>query len=195
MTFQGIVIFVLVLAGIAVLVGIGIAVQQAENKKTMASVLSGRTDFTATYSLAGVDGQTMVAVDADRRSIALVALNGPIQIVPFSSLIEVAVFQDGQSVTHFSRGSQAAGALVGGALFGAAGLVVGGLSGKRTTSGKIRSVALQLTLESLDRPFFSVSLQNLEAETGGIIHQHAMRQANEWLARLKAAMQMADRPA
>ncbi|MCA9767080.1 MAG: hypothetical protein KC455_11765 [Carnobacterium sp.] len=63
-------------------------------------------------------------------------------------IVEVALIIDGESITTTSRGSQLGGAFVGGALFGGAGAVVGGLSGEKSTRQNISQIYIKLTLLS-----------------------------------------------
>lgn len=63
-------------------------------------------------------------------------------------IVEVALIIDGESSTITARGSQLGGAFVGGALFGGAGAIVGGLSGEKSTRQTISQIYVKLTLLS-----------------------------------------------
>lgn len=71
----------------------------------------------------------------------------------FSKIISVEVVKDGATATATNRGSQIAGAALGGAVFGGIGAMVGGLSGSTTSRERIRELSIRVTV---DDPAFPV---------------------------------------
>lgn len=70
----------------------------------------------------------------------------------FNDLVESEIIEDGVTITKTSRASQFAGAAIGGTLAGGVGMVVGGLSGKKTNDDEIRSMDLKLLFNDLEKP-------------------------------------------
>lgn len=73
-------------------------------------------------------------------------------VYPFDDLIAVEVIKDDISITKTNRGSQAAGAAIGGVLLGPAGLLLGGLSGSKRNENKITKLSLKLYTNNLAFP-------------------------------------------
>lgn len=134
-----------------------------------------------------------VAVDAPRKTVCLI--NGDSKrYIDSSDLIESEVQVDGKSVTKTSRASQFAGAAIGGVLFGGVGAVIGGLTGKSTTSVDAKGVKLKLVVNELENPVHVVDF--IEATAGGTTHPPtAQREANEWHELLSTIIKVNERNA
>jgi hypothetical protein len=74
----------------------------------------------------------------------------------FSQMTKVELVRDDVPVVTTNRGSQIAGALVGGALLGVPGAVVGGLTGSKSTTVKIKNVSLKVYVDDPDFPVHTV---------------------------------------
>lgn len=116
-------------------------------------------EFSSCIQYISVSCKNAIALDLERKKIA-VFLN-PIKIrsletkpivYPFEDLIAVEVVRDDASVVKTNRGSQAAGAAVGGILLGPAGMLLGGLSGSRREESKIKKLSIKLYTDDLIRP-------------------------------------------
>jgi hypothetical protein len=86
---------------------------------------------------------------------------------------------DGISITKTSRTSQIGGALLGGILFGGFGALVGGLTGKTSTSNKVNRIDLRLTVNNTEAPFHEV-------------HFRSMQMARQWHALIEVLIKRAD---
>lgn len=82
------------------------------------------------------------------------------KIINFEDIVEVKLIEDNVTVTKTSRGSQLGGALVGGALAGGVGAVIGGLSASSTSEEKVESIKLEIVVDSLTNPVYSVQFLN-----------------------------------
>lgn len=107
---------------------------------------------------------------------------------PSSAIIEASVQTDGATVTRVSRSSQIGGAAVGAVIAGPLGAAVGALSASsRTALSTPKDVRLRLVIDSDDFPL--VDIPFIEATATGVTNGHvALRQAEEWLARIKVLM-------
>lgn len=107
----------------------------------------------------------------------------------FDKFEEVEVLNNGNTFTKTNRGSQAAGAAVGAALLGPAGLLVGGLSGSTTGKEKIEQVKIRLRFQDDLAPLQEIVIFNSEIKGGikadSVIVTSALKPADELVARLK----------
>lgn len=74
----------------------------------------------------------------------------------YSDIFQVEYKQDDQIITSTSRSSQLGGALVGGALAGGVGAVIGGLGGKQKQSSQVKQIFLTLLIDDLETPSLDI---------------------------------------
>ena len=116
-----------------------------------------------------------MAIDTDREKICLIKLGKVLNVVDYkaepcmflgsySDIVSVAIHEDEDIIqnTTTSRSSQVAGVAVGGVLFGAAGAVVGGLSGETTTTSKkeVKKITIKIIVNDIDNPVFEINIVN-----------------------------------
>jgi hypothetical protein len=111
-----------------------------------------------------------------------------------NAIIRSEVTEDGGSVTTTSRTSQAVGALVGNAIFGPAGFIVGGLSGKTRSKSAVSKVGFALTVNDPNRPLWTIELLDLSkpAERSSGPAAGALKLANEVHALMSVFIRKAD---
>ena len=180
---------------LAIVVGIAIAVNTSKRKAAMIEHLSGLDDFSATQQVAGDDGLTGLAIDEGRKKICLIDYKQAeitTRLVPYKDLLSCEIFEDGVTVTKTSRSSQLGGALVGGLALGGIGAVIGGLSGKTTSEGKIKRVDLRLIVNDTANPLHDINFMNVEGKKGGIIYTVAIQQARHWHGLASVLIKQAD---
>jgi hypothetical protein len=127
-----------------------------------------------------ITSKIALAVDEGRNLLCFVwpAIDGvDAQVFAAFEILEsaVEVVSDGatESVTRTSRTSQLGGALVGNAVFGPLGAVVGGLSGKKHTKTKdtaLKIYRLHITVNDVKRPVRTVTFPG----PGPANHWHAI---------------------
>ncbi|MEC1612601.1 hypothetical protein P9D96_04980 [Bacillus mojavensis] len=86
--------------------------------------------------------------------------------IPFSKIIEAEIAIDDQSITRVSRGSQMAGAVIGGLAAGGIGALVGGLSSDRAESKYFRKIDLKLKLDDFSNPITKIEFLPSKTDTG-----------------------------
>jgi hypothetical protein len=110
-----------------------------------------------TREVVGPDANTGLLVDQTHRIITPFSDSGKTyRVYQYQQLIRSEVLEDGDTVTSTVRSSQIIGGLVGNAVLGPVGLLVGGLTGKTRTRQEVRSVALGITVDDSERPLWSI---------------------------------------
>jgi len=180
---------------IAMVFGIMQIVGTSKLKKAMESHLDSVPDFTPTQKIMGCDGNSGLSFDESRKKICVIINRGGYisqRIIEYKDIISVEIFEDGSSVTKTVRSSQIGGAVIGGLVLGGVGAIIGGLSGKTETSGKIKRVDLRLILNDTNSPLHDVVLMNIEAKKESIIYTHAIQQARFWHGLIEVLIKRAD---
>lgn len=75
----------------------------------------------------------------------------------YKDILVSEVIIDGETVTKTSRSSQLGGALMGAALTGGIGAIIGGLSGVKTSQEKVQKVQLKLIVNDIKNPIVLIS--------------------------------------
>lgn len=187
--------WVFLFIGAAVVVGIVQAINTSKRKQEMESKLKSLPDFNPTQQVMGCDGNSGLAVDETRRKICLITNNGASvsqRVIYYKDIFSVELFEDGTSVTKTVRSSQIGGAVVGGLLLGGVGALVGGLSGKTETSGKIKRIDLRLIVNDTNAPLHDVAFMNVEGKKDGIIYTQAIQVARRWHGIVEVLIKRAD---
>lgn len=96
----------------------------------------------------------------------------------FSDLVSYELLEDDSIVTSGGVGQ----ALVGGAVFGAAGAIAGGITGKRTQKKKVNSLIIKVTLNNFNAPCIMIPLISKATKTDSKDYQNAFNQAHQILA-------------
>lgn len=77
--------------------------------------------------------------------------------INFYDILLSEVIIDNTTVTSTARGSQVASALVGGAILGGVGAIIGGLSGKTSSIENVKKIDIKLTLNDLNDPISKIN--------------------------------------
>lgn len=169
--------------------------QQKKNVALIDSYLSGIPDFSVTKRLIGVDRATGLAIDEQRRKVCLIVQQQQkfsSRVFAYNDLLSSEIFEDGSSITKTVRSSQLGGALVGGIALGGVGAIIGGLSGKTNTTGKVSRVGLRLTVNDTQSPILTIDLLGLEAKKGDVLYEDAIRVARNWHGLIEVLIKRAD---
>jgi len=180
---------------ILVLVAVLQTIELGNKKKSMEDKLKAIPDFTATQKVMGCDGNTALAVDEQRKKICLITKAEGInsyRVFSYLDLFSVEIFEDGTSVTKTERGSQIGGALVGGILLGGVGAIMGGLSGSKETSQKIKRIDLRLRVNDTKNPLHEVRFLNRESTKDAYAYKEAIKSARHWHGLAEVLIKRAD---
>lgn len=125
----------------------------------------------------------LVRLDLDSRRLAFYR-NGDWIVRPFSDIIGAEIFSEGRTVTQTTGGRSIAGAAVGGALLGPAGMIVGGLGAptKSTSVQSVNDVRLHINVADPGDPVIEAPLDSAKRTMA----REPMDVAREWAARVNA---------
>jgi hypothetical protein len=127
-----------------------------------------------------------IAVDAGRSKLALIEKRGKCSVLDFQNIVAVEVCKNGTSIIKTNRGSQVAGAVIGGALFGPVGLLVGALTGVRRKSEKINRLSLKIYVADVLNPAREIVFyEGTPIKAEGFVHNSAGSALEEWHDRLR----------
>ena len=124
-----------------------------QKKSNLDKALSKYPSFNQSKLLEGIN--STLALDDENKKVFLIMHDSDeinykdSKLINFSDILSCEIIKDGITVTKTSRGSQIVGTVIGGAIMGGAGAIIGGLSGKKTSSEKLSYVILQLGLTTL----------------------------------------------
>lgn len=105
---------------------------------------------------------------------------GKNQWFQFSDLLNYELLEDDAVITSGGVGQ----ALVGGAIFGGAGAIAGGITGKRVQKKRVDSLQIKVTLNSFDCPCMLIPIISKPVKTNSKEYQAAMEEAHKILSSL-----------
>lgn len=119
-------------------------------------------NFTITNSV--YDESAILVIDDNRQKLVLLSLTEIKSICKetnYEDLLSVSLETDGQTIFEKSTMRTVAGATVGGALFGGAGAVVGGLSGNTNSVKAIGKIVVKFVFRDIENPNYELVLLNV----------------------------------
>jgi ribosomal protein L7/L12 len=117
---------------------------------------------------------------------------------PFSAIAAMQVIENGATLTQTNRGSQLAGAAIGGLALGGVGALIGGMSGSTRTQHNLRSVSIKVTVDDRFEPVHTICFLNVGGngvEPDGIVAKPARAAAERVHAHLVNAMRQVQQAA
>jgi len=102
-------------------------------------------------------------------------------VYDYSDIVDFELLEDGESISSGGLGR----ALVGGVLFGGAGAVVGGVTGKKATKGICKSMKIKITVNDMNNPVVYVDLISSATKKDSIIYKTFHNSAQECLSVLQ----------
>jgi hypothetical protein len=130
-----------------------------------------------------------IAIDNTHKKFCIVTRSST-KLYNYNDLLGVELIENGETLTKSLRGSQIAGAAVGGLLLGGAGAIIGGLSGKKETIKLINNIEIKLTLNDTEKPIFDFVFfrRNNKKDNPSI----QMNKAKKWNSLLNAIILQKD---
>lgn len=90
------------------------------------------------------------------------------QSYSIKDVVAVEVLKDGATITTTDRGSQLAGAAIGGLAFGGVGMLLGGLSGSQTSRSMVHSLSIKVIVDDRTNPFYVIDFIKLPQGSKGV---------------------------
>jgi len=182
---------------IIIVVGVGfvLMIPTIIKQRAMEAHLARLDNFSATQKVMGEDGNTGLAIDEQRKKICLIARRqGKVtsRVFSFFDLLASEIFEDGATITKTVRSSQIGGALIGGLALGGVGAIIGGLSGKTQTAGKVKKIELRLIVNDTKNPIHDINFLNSESKKDSYFYREAMKRARHWHALITVLIKQAD---
>lgn len=187
-----VIIFVVVI----VVIGVGSAIQTSNKQNEIGTAISQIPGFTASYQHLGANGDNGIAIDEERAKVCLFRRESGVlthRAVDYRDILSSELFEDGHTVVKTVRSSQVGGALIGGILLGGVGAVIGGLSGKKVESGKIKRIDLRLVVNDAANPTHEICFLAVESKRDGFLYKTSSELARQWQGRLDVLIKRADR--
>ncbi|HHE8717981.1 TPA: hypothetical protein ACPGBK_001201, partial [Haemophilus influenzae] len=145
--------------------------------------------FSIEHKYAGF--KTLVAVDRELENICLIELNNipkglednsekTFKYLKAGDILQVELFEGGNSVTSSSR--SIGGAVVGGALFGGVGAIVGGLGSSTKSSETVNKIEIRLVVNDKTNPIYDINFLSTEIDKNELpsIYEGISKQARTW---------------
>lgn len=159
-------------------------------------------DFTPAQAIFSVDNKTGIAIDSKSKKVCLLnnltgffpcdTRNIQRLTIPYKDILEVALYEDGNSITKTSRTSQVAGAIVGNVLLGGTGLIIGAFTGSKKTSNTVQSLEIRMTINSIQFPFWAFTFLRTETQKNNPAYKKAAAEANKFLSLMKVLINQSD---
>lgn len=181
-----------IVVAIVVLAMVSIAQKQKADER-MASVRA-RSDFAGADVFVSPYNGNGIAISPGSTDLLLIRKDEQ-TVLAASGILAVEILADDTSIVSTNRGSQIAGAAVGGALLGPVGLLLGGLSGSTRSETKIKTLKLRIVTTDFSRPNHDIQffrdLANNAYKRDSFVLRGPIADAEKWHSRVTALMRAA----
>lgn len=121
-----------------------------------------------------------VAFDDENKQV-IVSPNKHARIYDYDHISTFELLEDGETVTSGGLGR----ALAGGVLFGGAGAIVGGVTGKKKGKDRINSLKIKLSLKDVNHAVDYIDFLDFKTKRGSLLYNEAFNNAQECLSVLQ----------
>jgi hypothetical protein len=149
-------------------------------------------NFTITQKYESCDLESFLLLDERNKKIGFAFVDSnSTEIYDYKDILASEIVEDGETVTITSRSTSISGAIIGGAIAGETGAIIGGLSGKTrsTTETKIHKIDLKIVVNNTKLPNkiinFLTGKPDLVYENVGVKkdspeYKEAIKYVNHW---------------
>lgn len=81
-----------------------------------------------------------------------------IQIIDLNNVIDVQIIEDNQVTNKVSNSSMIGRSLVGGALTGGVGAIIGGSTAKSNSTNLVKEISLRFKMNDMEKPYYDISV-------------------------------------
>ena len=172
------------IAGLLVFLFIMVWFLQSNKEKKINKIFSEQDGFNVTHKFISDFDKTAIAVDSNSKKIFFYD-NEKSTLINFDELLSVETKINDETLHQTKRGSQVIGGAIGGLLLGPAGLLIGGLSGKKISVQKITKISIRATISNIDKPFCDIVFyKGSPIKSDSFTHNIFSKSADEWIGRL-----------
>ena len=144
--FFAIVVFIVIVVFVGIVTGRNEANKERERIDDLDNIVNTLEDFTVTRSLTGFSNYYRFLVDEQHKKVCYISGSRKL-IIPFSKILSVELIENGNTKMSKSTARTIGGALVGGAIAGTAGAIVGGLSGNSRNKHMVSTVKVKVRIK------------------------------------------------
>jgi len=187
--------FIFVVIGIIFILGVIITINdgvKAENNKE--ELYKNISDIPYTKHFVSEDGKRSIMLDDESKDIHLYDANN-IKQINYKDILQVEVMEDSKSITQTSRGSQAAGTILGGLALGGAGAIIGGVTADKKHANKVKTIGLRIVANDTNNPIHEFQIIDFEryASTEEREYKENYNIAFEWYKTIEVLIHQADK--
>lgn len=121
--------------------------------------------------------------------VAIKLPNSP-EILDYKQIVDFELLEDGECITKGGFGQ----AIVGGALLGGVGAVVGGVAGAKKTKNICNSLTIKITVRDYIKQTVYVPLIKTPSKTSGVFYRQAYNDAQDILSALQLSVDKVNSP-
>ena len=121
-------------------------------------------------------------INTANKTWSIPGIFGGTGMIPYSAILDYELLEDGTSVTK--GGASIGRAIVGGAVFGPVGLIIGGVTGKRKQKNFCTTMQIKITLNSISSPTRYIKFITSKTKKSGATYKTACKNAQEVLSLL-----------
>ena len=136
--------------------------------------------YTISPSIKRVGGY--LEINTANKTWSIPGIFGGTGMIPYSAILDYELLEDGTSVTK--GGASIGRAIVGGAVFGPVGLIIGGVTGKRKQKNFCTTMQIKITLNSISSPTRYIKFITSKTKKSGATYKTACKNAQEVLSLL-----------
>lgn len=145
-------IIVIILIVVCILAGIAINASDEKWGVQLNNTLSSLGDFQVSNKITGVNNSYIFVVDEINKKIIFITEENHIRTIKFEDIISVELLENNSIISKKSTLRILGGGLIGGAVAGGAGAVVGGLSGSSKNKKMVSTVSIKILLKNIHNP-------------------------------------------
>lgn len=145
-------------------------------KQKFDEIENNMLEFNATSTIGN-----LLSIDDNNNRICIQSSTGP-KFIKYKDLISTELLED-DFVKISSGGLKRA--IAGGLLFGGAGAIVGGVTGKKKTKSIIKSLKIKITIRDKNNPVIYVVLSKTELKTSSLLYKGLIETAQKIIGTLE----------
>ncbi len=189
-------VFIIIAVVVALIVGVFQGLSQNAKANNLQAYIRGLDEFKSAVSFLSADQKKGLAIDDECKQLCIVNKAGEScnpKIFKLEDILSSEILENGQVLSKSVRSSQIGGALIGGLALGGVGAIIGGLSGSKKDVKKVKDMQLRIIVNDVRDPINDICFLNVETKNEGFIYEGAKKLIEEWHAKVKVMINLADK--